>query len=588
MWALSVSPPSRKLPLEAKILEELLPIVGEVNAVLDPEALFPTIARLLRRIIDYRILDIFVGHADGTLTPAYYVGYDSELAGRMRLKPGEGIVGAAAESRETVFVEDVRKDARYLALAPGVVAELAIPLLHRDRLVGVLNIEGPDPKAFHHGARTALQVLAGHLAVAIENAQFHRETRWYAGLLATLYEIGKETASILDLDELLHRVADVVKRVIDYEMFGILLLDEERRELVLRKSVSYGSIQEKTRIKLGEGLTGIAAETKQPILVSDVRQDPRYLELIPETRSELVVPLVTKDRVVGVFDLESSQLDRFNEEHVKVLTALAGQVAVAIDNARLYQELVRREMRLNRELSIARDVQNGLFPEEDPSGPAFETSAHFRPARELGGDLYDFYDIGEQALGVAVGDVAGKGVPAALYAAFASGTVRARAFERHPPADLLYRANRTLRRRGIEGFFCTLAYALFDFQARRVQIANSGLPYPLHFQAQTGRCRPLEVAGLPLGAFGDATYENLSVELRSGDVFVFLSDGVSEAWNGEEEYGALRLQEQVERHATLSAPLLGDRLVADVDRFLAGRPLLDDLTLVVVKIRGDA
>lgn len=580
-----VSPPKNKLPLEAKILEELLPIVGEVNAVLDPEELFPTIARELRRIIDYRILDIFVTQADGTLAPAYYVGYDPGVAGRLRLKPGEGIVGAAAESRETVFVEDVSQDSRYLALAPGVVAELAIPLVHRDRLVGVLNIEGPDPKAFHPGARTALQVLAGHLAVAIENAQFHRETRWYAGLLATLYEIGKETASILDLDQLLHRVADVVKRVIDYEMFGILLLDEERRELVLRKSVSYGSIQEKTIIKLGEGLTGIAALTKEPILVSDVRQDPRYLELIPETRSELVVPLVTKDRVVGVFDLESSQLDRFNEEHVKVLTALAGQVAVAIENARLYDELVRREMRLNRELSIARDVQHGLFPEEDPSGPGFETSAHFRPARELGGDLYDFYDIGVQTLGLAVGDVAGKGVPAALYAAFASGTVRARAFERHPPADLLYRANRTLHRRGIEGFFCTLAFALFDFQSRRAQIANSGLPFPLHFQAETGRCRPLEVAGLPLGAFGDATYDELAVDLRSGDVFVFLSDGVSEAWNGTEEYGSARLQEQVERHAALSAPLLGDQLVADVDRFLGGRPLLDDLTLVVVKIR---
>jgi sigma-B regulation protein RsbU (phosphoserine phosphatase) len=483
-----------------------------------------------------------------------------------------------------VFVEDVSRDPRFLALAPGVVAELAIPLVHRDRLVGVLNIEGPSTKAFHPGARTALQVLAGHLAVAIENAQFHRETRWYAGLLATLYDIGKETASILDLDQLLHRMADVVKRVIDYEMFGIYLLDDERRELVLRKSVSYGSIQEKTAIKLGEGLTGIAAQTKQPILVSDVRKDPRYLALIPETRSELVVPLVTKDRVVGVFDLESSELDRFNEEHVKVLTALAGQIAVAIENARLYAELVRREMRLNRELSIARDVQHGLFPEDDPSGPAFETSSHFRPARELGGDLYDFYDIGEQVLGVAVGDVAGKGVPAALYAAFASGTVRARAFERHPPADLLYRANRTLRRRGIEGFFCTLAFALFDFQARRMQVANSGLPFPLHFDAADGRCRPLEVAGLPLGAFGDAVYDERVVDLRSGDVFVFLSDGVTEAWNGEEEYGTQRLQEQVERHATLSAPLLGEQLIADVDRFVSGRPLRDDLTLVVVKV----
>jgi sigma-B regulation protein RsbU (phosphoserine phosphatase) len=163
--------------------------------------------------------------------------------------------------------------------------------------------------------------------------------------------------------------------------------------------------------------------------------------------------------------------------------------------------------------------------------------------------------------------------------------VRARAFERHTPADLLYRANRTLRRRGIEGFFCTLAFALFDFQARRVQLANSGLPFPLHFEAGTGRCRPLEVAGLPLGAFGDATYEERVVELRSGDVFVFLSDGVTEAWNGEEEYGTLRLQEQVERHAGLSAPLLGEQLIADVDRFVSGRPLRDDLTLVVVKVR---
>lgn len=585
-WSdLSVSHRKHQPPLEAKILEVLLPIVGEVNSVLDPEALWPTIARLLRRIIDYSILDLFVAQPDGILAPAYYVGYDPGQAGRLRLKPGEGIVGAAAEARETLFVEDVKKDARYIALAPNVVSELAIPLLHRDRLVGVLNIEGPDPRAFHPGARTALQVLAGHLAVAIENAQFHRETRWYAGLLATLYEIGKETASILDLDQLLHRVADVAKRVIDYEMFAILLLDEERRELVLRKSVSYGTIQEKTTIKLGEGLTGIAALTKQPILVSDVRQDPRYLELIPETRSELVVPLVTKDRVVGVFDLESSQLDRFTEEHVKVLTALAGQVAVAIENARLYDELVRREMRLNRELKIARDVQHGLFPEDDPSGPAFETSSHFQPARELGGDLYDFYDIGEQVLGVAVGDVAGKGVPAALYAAFASGTVRSRAFARQPPAEVLYRSNRTLRRRGIEGFFCTLAFALFDFQSRRMRVANSGLPYPLHYRARTGRCLPLEIAGIPLAAFPDSTYEELSVELEPGDVFVFHSDGASEAWNGTEEYGTLRLQRQIEEHAALSAPRLGDQLIADVERFLAGRPVLDDLTLVVVKIR---
>jgi sigma-B regulation protein RsbU (phosphoserine phosphatase) len=571
-------------PVPGELLGELLPIVGEINAVLDADELLPVIARALRRIVDYRILDIFLPEPDGILRPALVVGYAPETTTRFRIRPGEGIVGTAAQRREMVFVPDVSKDARYIPLFPGVVAELAIPLIHQDRLVGVLNVEGPDADAFDDDVRTVLQVLASHLAVAIANATLYRETRWYAGLLATLYEIGKETASILDLDELLHRVAEIVKRVIDYEMFGILLLDEERGELVLRKSVRFGGTTGKTRLKLTEGLCGAAAVSKEPILVGDVRNDPRYVMLVPETRSELVVPLVHKDRVVGVFDLESPVLDRFTHEHVKVLTPLASQVAVAIENARLVAELRRKDARLQKELSIAQGIQHGLFPEECPSGPGWEASAHFLPARELGGDLYDFYELGEGQLGLAVGDVAGKGVPAALYGAFASGTVRARAFERRTPADLLGRVNRTLRRRGVEGLFCTLAFALFDFPSRRVRIANSGLPYPLHYRAATGRCESLEVAGLPLGSFDQAVYEEQAFELSPGDVIVFHSDGVTDARRGGEEYGIGRLRALVEENANLAAPRLGARIMADVDRFMEAASPADDVTLVVVKI----
>jgi sigma-B regulation protein RsbU (phosphoserine phosphatase) len=571
-------------PLPGELLAELLPLVGEINAVLDPDELLSAIARKLRRIVDYRILDIFLPEPDGTLRPAFAEGYPRELASDLRLRPGQGIVGSAAASRETIFVPDVSRDPRYVSIFPGVVAELAIPLVHQDRLVGVLNIEGPDVDAFTAAARTALQVLASHLAVAIENATLYRETRWYAGLLATLYEIGKETASILDLDLLLTRVAEIVKRVIDYEMFGILLVDEERQELVLRKAVQFGTVKGKTRLKITEGLCGAAVQSKEPVLVGDVLHDPRYLALVPDTRSELVVPLLHKDRVVGVFDLESPVLHRFTEEHVKVLTPLASQVAVAVDNARLYEELRRKEARIQKELHIAQEIQHGLFPEECPAGPGWEASAHFRPARELGGDLYDFYDIGQGLLGLAVGDVAGKGVPAALYGAFASGVVRARAFERRAPLDLMARVNRTLRRRGVEGLFCTLGYALFDFGARTVRIANSGLPYPLRFRAASGRCAPLEVGGLPLGAFDDAAYEELAQDLAPGDVFVFHTDGVSDARSGGEEYGTGRLAEVVERFAALPAPDLGDRIVADVEEFMGDADRADDITLIVVKV----
>jgi phosphoserine phosphatase RsbU/P len=570
-------------PLPGELLADLLALVGEISSVLDPEQLFPAIAQKLRRIVDYRILDIFVPDDAGFLVPAYVEGYPIAERDRFRLRMGEGIVGTAAATREVVFVPDVARDARYVSFFPGVVAELALPLVSQDRLVGVLNIEGPAAEAFTPAARTALQVLASHLAVAIENATLYRDSRWYADLLGTLNEIGMETSSILDLDVLLQRLAEIVRRVVDFETFGILLLDEERQELVLRKAVNFGAGLERTRIKVTEGLCGAAVRSREPVLVGDVRRDPRYVGLVAETRSELVVPLVHKDRVIGVLDLESPQLDRFSERDVKVLTSLASQLAIAIENARLYAEIGRNDKRLLRELRIARDVQHALFPESSPRGAGWEASAHFRPARELGGDLYDFYDMGEGLLGVATGDVAGKGVPAALYAAYASGAVRARAFERRTPSDLMERVNRTLRRKGIEGLFCTLAYALFDFEDRTLRVANSGLPHPFLYRAALGRAAPLEVSGLPLGTFDGVVYDEVKAALEPGDAIVFYSDGVIEARSGKEEYGPERLCRGLEAAASGSATDIGNALIRDLEQFLGPESPHDDVTLIVVK-----
>jgi sigma-B regulation protein RsbU (phosphoserine phosphatase) len=180
--------------------------------------------------------------------------------------------------------------------------------------------------------------------------------------------------------------------------------------------------------------------------------------------------------------------------------------------------------------------------------------------------------------------VAGKGVPAALYGAFASGTVRARAFQRRNPADLMLGVNRTLRRRGVEGLYCTLGYALFDFHARSLRVSNSGLPYPLLFRAAEGLCTPVEVGGLPLGCFDDVAYDEKALALSAGDVFVFHTDGLTEARREGEEYGVARLRRQVEEHAQLPAPRLGEKILADLDRFMGTAAPADDVTLIVVKV----
>jgi sigma-B regulation protein RsbU (phosphoserine phosphatase) len=300
----------------------------------------------------------------------------------------------------------------------------------------------------------------------------------------------------------------------------------------------------------------------------------------------MVIPLLLKDRCLGVFDLESPELGAFTKKHVELLTLLASQAAVAIENARLYEEIRANELRLEKEMRFAQRVQMALLPQELPKRlKGVDVAWHFDAARELGGDVYDFLSPEPHTLVVSVGDVSGKGVPAALYGAFASGTIRARAFEKHGPAALLTRVNRTLHRRGVEGLYCTVSYALFDFEDGSVRIANSGLPYAQHYRAAQARCEPIEVGGLPLGSFEGANYDERTLELGAGDVFVFATDGAVEAYNGKEEYGPARLRAQVESHARETAQELGEAILEDLARFMGDATAGDDLTLIVVKIK---
>ena len=223
------------------------------------------------------------------------------------------------------------------------------------------------------------------------------------------------------------------------------------------------------------------------------------------------MPLLVKDRCIGVMDLESPDLDAFGKHDVEVLSALASQVAVAIENARLYEALRANEDRIERELQFARRVQAALLPAGLPKRMrGVDVAAHFTPARELGGDLHDFLSPESNSLVVAVGDVSGKGVPAALYSVFAAELVRSRTFrrrympERFSPAGVLMSINTILYERQLEGYYCTLCYAYFDLKRRTLTMANSGLPYALRSTADA--CLPIELPGLPLGSFPGVSY----------------------------------------------------------------------------------
>jgi sigma-B regulation protein RsbU (phosphoserine phosphatase) len=304
----------------------------------------------------------------------------------------------------------------------------------------------------------------------------------------------------------------------------------------------------------------------------------------------MVIPMLIKDRCVGVFDLESPELDAFTKEHKELLTLLASQAAIAIDNAHLYEQVRRNEERIEKELRFAQRVQAALLPQELPrSVPGVDVAGRFEPARELGGDLHDFLTPDQNTLVVAVGDVSGKGAPAALYGAFAAELVRSRTLRRRFTPDrfsvsgVLQAMNTILHERQLEEYYCTLCYAFFDLAAHTVTISNSGLPYPIRCSGL--ECAEIELPGVPLGSFPGTTYDELRIDLQKNDLFVFFSDGISEAMNENGvEFGTRQLRQLIGAHANQTPRAIVDTIFAEVAAFRGARAQSDDMTVVAVRI----
>lgn len=574
-----------------ELLATLFDLAGEVSSVLEFDELLRKIPQLISRLTTFSVFSVYLlDDRRETLRIAYAVGYPEEAARTVRLKLGQGVVGTAVSEKRPIIVDDVDADPRYVHVVPGIRSQLAVPLRHKGEVLGALNLLSDRPAAFTERDEAMLHQFAAHVAQALVNARLFASEREYGNTLETLAEIGREMSAILDLDALLTRVAHLAKRLIDYRTFGLALLNDDTGMLEMKIAISYGDAKAVTPVKLGEGLIGYAALYKEPVVVPDVSQDSRYIDAVADVRSELVVPLLLKDRCIGVFDLESPELAAFSKKHVELLTLLAAQAAVAIENARLYEALRDNEVRLEKEVRFAQRVQMALLPQELPGHiEGVDIAWHFDAARELGGDLYDFLSPEPGSLVVSVGDVSGKGVPAALYSAFAGELVRGRTYRRRwapetgSPALVLASMNRILHERQLEEFYCTLCYASFDLEGRIVTLSNSGLPYPVRCSGDT--CAQIDLPGVPLGSFSTSTYDEKSFELHTGDIYVFCSDGISETFNAAgEEFGSARVVEIVRAERDRPAKEIVAAIFGAMASFRKEAPQTDDQTVVVVKM----
>jgi sigma-B regulation protein RsbU (phosphoserine phosphatase) len=460
-----------------------------------------------------------------------------------------------------------------------------VPLIAKNRLIGVMDLESEETGYFRPEHLHLLTLTASRIAQAIENARLYARVSRQAQTLTVLNEISAELTSILELDPLLARIGQLLRRLIDYQMFSIMLLDDKGETLITRYAWRFGYAHAPLRrIPITSGLVGTAVREWRPINVPDVRKDQRYLPMNPETRSELIVPLFHKGRIIGVLDLEHTRPGFFNEDHERALTTMAAQVAIAIENARLYQAVRRQERQLERDIAMAREVQLRLLPTAPPEQSHADLAVRFLPARTIGGDLYDFVEYEPGQIAIMLGDVSGKAAPAALFAALVSGIMRSAAIQRPKAAQMLCMLNDSLQERKLESQYVTMLFALWNDDSRTLQVANSGAVQPIF--CREGQSLTIQAEGFPLGLFPDVTYDEIGVVTQPGDILVFVSDGILDAENAQNEmYGSERLSSILCSNPEQSASQVADAIMADVTRFQDGKDRFDDETIIVLKVR---
>src|SRR5436190_1693364 len=413
--------------------------------------------------------------------------------------------------------------------------------------------------------------------------------------LRMLLDITKTISRSLDLDEVLNVVMDTLDSLIPYDAAGIYLVkcsrplaerDGEPDESCVFHTESVrgydiADLQE-LRLKLGEGLIGHVALSGKPYVARDVRKDPRYINARARTRSEMVAPIISNEEVIGVFDLESDELDDYSEDDLEVLMLLASQVAIIIDKVMLHESLIEKQ-RLETQLEVARQVQLELLPPRDPQLEGFDISAYNFPTEEVSGDYYDWVRIYDDQIGIVIADVAGKGVPAALLMAFLRASLRAASHIGYAPKISMSKVNYLLWESIERNQFVTAFYGILDATNRTLAYSNAGHNPPLLVEAD-GKARFMERGGVPLGMFRDSRYYEYYATIDPGQILVLYTDGVTEADNPEgEEYGRDRLAEAAHRYRHLSPREMINSIHREVIEWTAGRGATDDVTFFIVK-----
>lgn len=472
------------------------------------------------------------------------------------------------------------------AIRSAVGAQIAeirwVYLTYQGRLLGALGALNSDDRE-NKEADAQLAALAAQAAIALENAILYRRAERESLQNQILLESSRLLLSSLDLDEILDGIMDSLQRAVPYNAIGIFLVNEAGK---VERIVERGYNPENRQaldLKAGVGLVGWVASTGEPVVVDDVAADPRYQNARASTRSEMVVPIYAGEHLVGVFNLERDIAAGFYEADLDLIHAFAQHAGVAIERARMHNDLMEQR-RLKGELEVARNIQKNFLPKSNPEIQGYDVAGINIPSEEVGGDYYDFINIIDGQIGIAIADSSGKGIPAALIMAAFRASLIAEIRNNYALHVIMQKTNQLLSEGNEETRFVTTLYGVLDAKSRVFTFSNAGHD-PGILRRADGSILLLNALGTALGIFPDAQYEERVIGLSTGDILLFYTDGVTETENAEGKMFEIDgLLDALNTHADGSALDILNGIRQEVIAFAEPHVPTDDFTMVAVRV----
>jgi serine phosphatase RsbU (regulator of sigma subunit) len=562
---------------------------GTVHAASNFNALVRAASRHLRRLSGAARVRIWITRRSGRRLEGREFPADEAAPVLYRAAQGEGLAGYCVEHGETLRLNSGDSPPTLRGELPEFRNAVVVPLFRRGDVFGAVEfLDKLGGKPFRTADLDPLEAASEQVAFALDNALLYEDSERRSLEKEVLLEVSRALAAPLDLDEVFRAIFDALREVVKYDAAAIYLVNKATQNLEVVSATGFpeGS-DDAFKLQVGQGLVGWVAKTGEPVIVPDVLRDPRYVAARPETRSELAAPLTLRGRTLGVFNLERDIEDAYHEGHLELLMAFAAQAAVALERARMTRELLDRR-RLEKELAIARDIQLSFLPGTNPQVPGFDVAGTSRAHDEVGGDYYDFIPVSDTRLGLAIADVSGKGIPAALLMAGFRMSLLAEIRNEFAIRAVMRKVGTLLFESTERDRFVTAFYGVLDYKNRVLIFSNAGHDPPILLRAD-GTIEYLMDGGVALGVLADARYEERPIALMPGDVLVMYTDGVSEAAPSDGPmFGHVRIEETARRLAGLSSAEILNGIVEAVVEWAGERGPSDDLTLVVVKVKPDA